>query len=55
MCVFKQAEETAFRTYYSMLDREYFEAKRKELGLPHPCDDCDLKCGPRCRFYGDRK
>lgn len=35
-------------------EREEREAERKELGLPHPCMDCDLRCWPRCRFYNER-
>ena len=52
MNAFEQAEEKALRDYLHILDHEQWETQRKELGLPHPCDDCGENC-KRCHIPHD--
>ena len=48
---FAAAEERALRTYLHSLDIEEWEAERERLGLPHPCEGCEVYCEPGCKFY----
>lgn len=54
MNVFAQAEEMALRNYFHELDLEEWWAELQRLGLPHPCNGCEERCSPLCRFWDMR-
>lgn len=54
MCIEREAEEKALRSYLNEQDAEQWDRDRIEAGEPHPCAACEGKCVPSCRFFAVR-